>query len=86
MTINAQVYISTTPNNVFTALAGADVDLFPVLTGVEPSGTVSSAVATGLNIPVAAGTLVLVVFSITSAGTTLANSVTGIASAGLTID
>jgi hypothetical protein len=49
-------------------------------------GTISNGIVNGLNIPVTEQTRVLVVFSITSAGVTVENVVSGFASAGLTIE
>jgi BclB C-terminal domain-containing protein len=83
VTIYAQVYISTTPNNTFTSVAV--VTLGPALTGNVAIGTIANGITTGLNIPVTAQTRVLVVFSTTSVGLSLVNTVSGYASAGLGI-
>ncbi|MDF1493894.1 exosporium glycoprotein BclB-related protein [Caproiciproducens sp. CPB-2] len=85
VTITAQLYESTTPDNTFTPIAGTLVTLAPPLTGAISLGTVSSGVVTGLSIPVTAETRLLMVYSITAAGLTLANTVSGYASAGVTI-
>ena len=84
--VTAQVYTSTTPDNIFTPVPGAIVTLAPALTGVLAPGTISNGIVNGLNIPVTEQTRVLVVFSITSAGVTVENVVSGFASAGLTIE
>ncbi len=84
VTVQAQVYTNTNPaNNIFTAVPGAIVTLTPPLAGINQN---SSGLVTGLNIPLAAGTRVLLVFSSTATGTTLVTSVTGTASAGLGIN
>ena len=86
VSITAQLYQSTTPNNVFTPVAGASVTLAPPLSGVVAIGATSSGITTGLNIPVAAGTRLLLVFSAAvTAGLDIATAVIGYASAGLAI-
>ncbi|MGX8700965.1 exosporium glycoprotein BclB-related protein [Caproiciproducens sp.] len=85
VTITAQLYESTTPDNTFTPIAGTLVTLAPALTGIIAIGTVSSGIVTGLSIPVTAGTRLLMVYSITAAGVTLVNTAAGYASAGVTI-
>ena len=83
--MHAQIYENTTPDNSFTAIPGTFLSLSPAYNGVVPVGTVSEGILTGLNIPVAAGTRLLLVYSITATGLTLVNEVTGTASAGLAI-
>ncbi|WP_145411290.1 exosporium glycoprotein BclB-related protein [Paenibacillus xylanexedens] len=86
VTITAQLFHSTTPNNTFTAVPGALVTLAPPLTGVLALGTISSGLTTGLSIPVAAGDRLLMVFSASvTAGIDVATTLAGYASAGLTI-
>ncbi|MEK4358584.1 exosporium glycoprotein BclB-related protein [Paenibacillus sp. FSL M7-1455] len=85
VTITAQLYSSTTPNNIFTAIPGASVTLAPPLTGVLALGTISNGITTGLNIPVAPQTRLLMVFSATATGTTLITTVAGYASACVNI-
>lgn len=86
VTITAQLFQSTTPNNTFTAVPGALVTLTPPLTGILALGTISSGLTTGLAIPVTAGTRLLMVFSATvSAGLDVATTVAGYASGGVTI-
>ncbi len=46
VTITAQLYSSTTPNNIFTAIPGASVTLAPPLTGVLALGTISNGITT----------------------------------------
>lgn len=87
MTITAQLFESTTPDNTFTAVPGAVVTLAPALTGIVAIGTVSNGITTGLNIPVTAQTRLLLVFSASvTAGIDIATTVIGYASAGLSID
>ncbi|MEK5030392.1 exosporium glycoprotein BclB-related protein [Paenibacillus sp. FSL R7-0302] len=86
MTVTAQLYQSVTPNNTFIPVTGALVTLAPALTGAVTLGTISSGLATGLSIPVTAGTRLLMVFSAANtAGTDAAVTIPGYASAGLTI-
>ena len=86
VTINAQIYQSTTPNNVFSPIAGTLINLTPSLSGVLSIGTLLNGALTGLNIPVTAQTRLMLVFSATASGLTLLNTVTGYASAGLSIN
>ncbi|KAA8782823.1 hypothetical protein EC604_03055 [Paenibacillus amylolyticus] len=86
ITLTAQLFRSTTPNNTFTAVPGAVVTLSPALTGVLSLGTISSGLTTGLSIPVAAGDRLLMVFSASvTAGLDVASTIAGYASGGLTI-
>lgn len=86
VTITAQLYSSTTPNNTFTAVPGASVTLGPSLTGIISLGSVSNGITTGLNIPVTAQTRFLLVFSTTATGISLLTTTAGYASAGLSIE
>jgi hypothetical protein len=52
---------------------------------VLPIGTVSSGAVTGLSIPVTAETRLMMIYSITVAGTSLVQTVTGFASAGVNV-
>lgn len=85
ITITAQLFSSTTPDNTFTPVPGALVTLAPALTGIVSLGDTSNGITTGLAIPVTAETRLLLVFSATADGVTLINAVTGYASGGLTI-
>ncbi|MEK4346173.1 exosporium glycoprotein BclB-related protein [Paenibacillus sp. FSL P4-0184] len=86
VTITAQLYSSSTPNNTFTAVPGAVVTLSPPFTGVLSLGTISSGNTTGLSIPVTVGERLLLVFTSTvSAGVDVATTIAGYASAGVTI-
>jgi len=86
VTVNAQIYQSTTPNNVFTPIAGTLINLTPSLTGVISIGTLLNGALTGLNIPVTAQTRLMLVFSAAASGLSLVNTVVGYASAGLSIN
>ena len=86
VTIRAQIYQSTTPNNVFSPIAGTLINLTPSLTGVISVGTLLNGSLTGLNIPVTTQTRLMLVFSATASGLSLLNTVVGYASAGLSIN
>jgi BclB C-terminal domain-containing protein len=84
VTIEAQLYSSTTPDNTFTAIPGAFVALSPTFTSViAPSN--ANGITTGLSIPVTEQTRLLMVFSCSATGATAADTVTGYASAGISI-
>ena len=85
ITIRAQLYQSTTPNNVFSPVAGAAVNLAPALGGVISIGTIANGITTGLNIPVTPQTRFLLVFSASATGVSLVTVAVGYASAGLSI-
>ncbi|MPM58183.1 hypothetical protein SDC9_105012 [bioreactor metagenome] len=86
VTVTAQLYESTTPDDTFTAVASASATLAPPLTGVVAIGTILTGLTTGLSIPVTAGTRLLLVFSAAvTAGTDVAAVIAGYASAGLGI-
>jgi BclB C-terminal domain-containing protein len=85
VTIQAQLYQSVTPDNIFSPIPGTLVTLAPALTGIVALGTTSSGILTGLSIPVTAQTRILLVFTITAAGVTLVNTVAGYASGGVAI-
>lgn len=86
VTLTAQLYQSSSFNNVFTPVPGATVTLAPSLTGVIALGSVSNGITTGLSIPVTAQTRLLMVITATATGLTLINTVNGYTSAGLTIN
>ena len=86
ITVNAQIYQSAAPNNVFSPIAGTLISLSPSLSGVISVGTLLNGALTGLNIPVTAQTCLMLVFSATASGLTLVNTVAGYASAGLSIN
>lgn len=85
VTVTAQLYSSTTPDNIFSPIPNTDVTLTPTLSNAIDIGDITSGTITGLNIPVTTGTRLLIVFTINSAGTSLINTLTGYASAGVNI-
>jgi BclB C-terminal domain-containing protein len=86
ITITAQLYESTIPDNTFTPIAGAIVNLAPPLTGIVAIGTTSNGVTTGLSIPVTTETRLLLVFSAdVTAGIDVASTISGYAGAGMTM-
>lgn len=86
VTVTAQLYQSATPDDTFVPVSGAIVTLAPPLTGLITVGDISSGITTGLNIPVTAGTRLLLVFSATvTDGIDQAAAIAGYASAGLGI-
>ncbi len=87
ITISAQLYASSTPDNTFTAVPGAKVYLSPFFSGFIPIGMVSNGILTGLAIPVTAETRLMLVFSIELLGDIqIATSLSGSASGGVAID
>jgi len=84
-TITAQLYASSTPDNIFAPVAGTAVALAPTFSGVVAIGDVAFGTLTGLNIPVTAETRLLLVFSVTTTGLAVATTVTGYASGGVNI-
>jgi BclB C-terminal domain-containing protein len=86
VTVTAQLYSSSAPDDTFTPVAGASVTLQPPLTGTVPTGTAVSGIAEGLALPIAAETRLLMVFSPTvTAGPDTAAVITGNLSAGISI-
>lgn len=86
LTVTAQLYQSTAPNNIFSPIPGAVVTLAPSLTGVVNVGTTLNDITTGLNIPVTEQTRILMVFSVAvTGGPDIATTVVGYASAGVAI-
>jgi BclB C-terminal domain-containing protein len=83
LTVSAQLYTSSTPDNTFVAVPGANVIAAPPLTGVDAIGTVSSGITTGLSIPVTAGTRGVIVVSVEATGLDLINTVPMYASASI---
>lgn len=68
ITVVGQLYQSTAPDNDFTAIPGATVTLLPSVTGLISVGDIATATVTGLNLPVTAGTRLLLVFTPTVTG------------------
>jgi BclB C-terminal domain-containing protein len=87
ITISAQLYSSTTPDNIFAPVIGSLVSLSPVLTGLVSAGTSLNGIATGLSIPVSAQTRLMMVFSAeVTSGIDIATIISGAASAGVSIE
>lgn len=77
-----QIYASTTPDEVFAPVAGAAVDLtIPAIIAIWDA---FNGIATGLSIPAAAETRLLLVASATGGG--IASTILGSLSAGLGIE
>ena len=85
MTVHAQLYESTTPDNIFSPIAGTDLALAPDFSDTIIVGETANATLSGLSIPVAAGTRLLMVFTLNSSGVSLLNTLTGYASGGVNI-
>lgn len=86
VTVFAQLYQTTVPDNLFTPIAAVKVTLAPTLTGTVPRGTVLKGTVSGLSVPVDPETRLLLVFYMTSAGTPPSpQNLEGYASAGLAI-
>ncbi|MEH7212023.1 exosporium glycoprotein BclB-related protein, partial [Priestia megaterium] len=83
VTLTAQLYRSTTPNNIFSPVTGASVNL--TLNGIIAIGTTINGITQNLNIPITSQNRLLMVYSATGGITSLANTITGYASAGITI-
>lgn len=82
--VSSRLYASTTSSNIFSFVPGSQVDLVPTLSGVVAIGTNLSKI-NSTSIPVTAGTRLLMVYFITSAGLNLINSVSGYANADVSI-
>ncbi|HAN21979.1 MAG: hypothetical protein A2Y15_05615 [Clostridiales bacterium GWF2_36_10] len=84
--VSAQLYFATPNSNVFLPLGGTRVNLTPTLTGTVPANSVFSATVKNLNVDVARGTrLVLVFFASVISGPSINATLTGTASAGVNI-
>lgn len=87
VTVTAQLYQSSTPDNMFHPVPGAVVTLAPTFTGIVSIGAIADGTTTGLSIPVTAGSRLLLVFSANvTAGIDMAIALSGYSSAGLAID
>jgi BclB C-terminal domain-containing protein len=75
VTQQVSVWKAGTPDGPYSPIPGATATLAPSLTGILPIGTTADGTTTGLSIPVVAGDRLLVVYSVTSAGVQLLNSV-----------
>ncbi|TRY39413.1 hypothetical protein FOI67_12510 [Geobacillus sp. LEMMJ02] len=70
---------------MFTAIPSTLVTLNPTITFPISLLQNASGIVTGLNVPVNAGDRLLMVFSVTTSGLSIASSITGYASAGVSI-
>ena len=87
ITITGQLYQSTTPDNDFTAIPGATVTLSPTISGIISIGDTAFGVQSGLNIPVTAGSRLLLVFTPTvTGGIDIATAMTVYISGGVNIE
>ena len=84
-TIGAVLYRTTSPGNIFTEIPETGIALTPNLTGIVPPGTVLTGIIDNLNIPVTAGTRLLIVFTSSATGANFNNNILGYASAGIGI-
>ena len=84
VTVTAQLYRSSTPDNIFEPIPEALLNLAPSLTNVVSARSLSG-ITTGLNIPVSSQTRLLMVYYLTFSGRILAFSLGGRASAGVSI-
>lgn len=85
LTVTAQLYSNTSgSDNFFDPIPGAVATLNP-LSGVLSIGSIASGQVTGLNIPVTAGTRLMMVFSLSAVGIGPTHTLNGYASAGLAI-
>lgn len=84
ITITAQLYKSETPDNIFIPIPETLLNLTPKLSSLN-IGDITSGILSGLNIPVIAGTRLLLVFSSTAEGLSLINTIAGYSSAGIEI-
>ena len=82
--VASQLYESTSSSNIFSLVSGSQVYLEPTLTGVVAVGTNLSKMES-ISIPITAGTRLLMVYFITSAGLNLINTVSGYANADVSI-
>ena len=68
VSVTAQLYSSTAPDNIFTPIPGAIVNLAPAMSSEVAIGSVSHGITTGLSIAVAAETRLLMVYRVVASG------------------
>lgn len=85
VTVRAQLYQSTAPNDTFTPIAGTLVTLVPSFSGTLVPGNRAHAILSNLRIPVRPETRLLLVFSAVASPNTTRVTLIGHASAGITI-
>ncbi|EON71228.1 exosporium glycoprotein BclB-related protein [Lysinibacillus sphaericus] len=83
-TVTATVYRAPAGSSLFTATS-ATVNLAPAFTGLVSLGQTAFASANVAPVPVVTGDRLLMVYSITTSGVTVVQTLTGTASAGITI-
>jgi hypothetical protein len=81
--MTAQVYESADSGHTYTPVPGAVTNLNPELFGLIGVGSTMAGSSSNLNVAVPAGDLGLVVFSFSSAGAVLVNTIVGSATAGV---
>ncbi|GGM84974.1 hypothetical protein GCM10010967_16140 [Dyadobacter beijingensis] len=86
VTLQGQLYSAPPGSNSFAPVPGAIVSLAPGFTGILAIGTTSTGITSGLNIPVTAGTRLLLVLSASGTGIPIATTVSGYFSAGVGIN
>jgi len=86
VTVRAQLYQSTAPNDTFTPIAGTLVTLVPSFSGALVPGNRAHAILRNLRIPVRPETRLLLVFSAVASPNTTIVTLTGFASAGISIE
>ena len=84
MTYTVQLYSSTAPDDIFSPVAGALVNI--TIPGTIAIGDTFNGIVTGLNVPVTEQTRLLLVASATGGGLLVGDTVAGYVSAGLGID
>lgn len=86
VTLFAQIYRSTAPDNTFVPVPGTEVTLAPVLTGILGIGTIAFGNTGPIAVPVDLDDRLLLVVRVeVTAGLDIATVVTGYVSAGLSI-
>jgi BclB C-terminal domain-containing protein len=85
VTVRAQLYESTAPNDTFTPIAGTLVTLVPSFSGSLIPGNRAHAILSNLRIPVRPETRLLLVFSAVASPNTTQVTLIGQASAGISI-
>ncbi len=83
-TVNVQLYSAPSGSNTFSPVAGTLLTL-PPLVGIIAIGTVTAGALHGLAVPITTDNRYLLVYSLTSTGTELVDTIVGFASAGLNI-
>ncbi len=86
VTVQAQLYQSTVPNNIFSPIPGTLINLSPAYTGIIPIGGIAEGTLSNLSIPITKHSRILLVFSSSIiAGLPIVSTITGYASGGINI-